>query len=250
IIDKVIAAAGLKNGQLLSESKDCTGVKMPKLAETMFIRSEEAGSNDSENDFNLQIEVPPGGFNFLATADVLEESENEVPVQKNNKGASEAAAKEPATPTESQPSMDMPTPPATAASGRAESDSSATLAERSMAMPIAAENAAADAINASALPAGFAPYLASSQVASMAGWPAASVPSTTEATSGGLVPGIYGGVVPMPFPPHIAMQYGYVPPQMYGMQPMSHIASIGPPGIGDGGDVSNPPSGAAAAKDP
>ncbi|KAJ1795788.1 hypothetical protein LPJ75_007369, partial [Coemansia sp. RSA 2598] len=96
IIDKVIAAAGLKNGQLLSESKDCTGVKMPKLAETMFIRSEEAGSDDSENDFNLQIEVPPGGFNFLATADVLEDSE--------------AAAKEPATPTESQPSMDMPAP--------------------------------------------------------------------------------------------------------------------------------------------
>ncbi|KAJ2844479.1 hypothetical protein J3B02_004951, partial [Coemansia erecta] len=93
VIDKVISASNSKDEYNLSESKDCTGVKMPKL-ESMFIHSEEADAQDSDNDFNLQIEVPPGGFNFLATAEVLEDSENEASLSdNNNESASELAAK-------------------------------------------------------------------------------------------------------------------------------------------------------------
>ncbi|KAJ2854421.1 hypothetical protein J3B02_002679 [Coemansia erecta] len=127
--------------------------------------------------------------------------------------------------------------------------SPATSTAQDITMPMPADNPTGDNAfdGVSVVPAGFVPYLTSSQIASMANWPVFNVPSTA-ATSGGAVPGMYGGgVVPMPFPPHIAMQYGYVPPQIHGMQPISPAAGIGPPGIGDNSDIGNPKTGAVAA---
>ncbi|KAJ1881494.1 hypothetical protein LPJ57_001579, partial [Coemansia sp. RSA 486] len=273
IIDKVIvgsadpaASAGSAGEWLVSGSKECAGVKMPKL-ESMFIHTEETDAQDSDNDFNLQIEVPPGGFSFIAGAEALADSESD-------QGASESGFKNSAALAESQESMDMPKP-VHAQESNTEHDSHVggfveplkhplaatepepepaqsnyegkavpvTSTAQSIMMPVPADNGTANVIEAGTMPGGFAPYLESSQVTNMATWAAASVPSTTS---------IYGGVVPMPFPPHIAMQYGYVPPQMYGMQPMRPIAGVvgGPPGIGDNSDVvGNPKAGATSAKD-
>ncbi|KAJ2715392.1 hypothetical protein H4R19_001227, partial [Coemansia spiralis] len=200
-VDRVLGATGAPR------AADSLAVKMPKLR-SMSVAPPAAGTEDSG--FNVQIVVPPGGITFIAAPDIV-----------NGCDSSSAA------------SLAMPAP-APAAEDRA-----AAPAEKEVggfAHPLAALNAntaagteqpAEAAAAARQQPAGFSPY-----GVGLPGPEHTWVATTAAGAPGMGGPGAYG-MLPMPYPPHIAMQLGYMPPHMYSMpgEPLA-VSPLGiPPAV-------------------
>ncbi|KAJ1890970.1 hypothetical protein LPJ66_007184 [Kickxella alabastrina] len=270
IVDSVVAAptvdvetpllrpSVLVTGQVGSVS----GVKMPKLM-PLFMQN-DAGSEETDIDFNTQVVVPPGGLTFIASAEMVEGSDSDSLYGDDNEDTEKHGSAPDITVAMSMPeavhvdiSAQDPAIDAAHVGGfvhpvkslaqsigqgvlgnvrveQVESESVAAAAAvsqadtTSMVMPDPAAHPAL-LLEAALLPVGFNPYGVGHHAAAAA---AGSIPSWSAAggtSAGSMGPGMYG-VMPMPYPPHIAMQYGYMPPHMYGMQTMSPVAGVAPPG--------------------
>ncbi|KAJ2787714.1 hypothetical protein GGI15_000485 [Coemansia interrupta] len=255
LIDGVFGAPASGAG-LVASPIECQCVRMPKLS-SIFIDT-DTDPQDPEDDFNMKVDVPPGGFTFIASAAVVDESDDEDNDAAQQKGADGAITTAMPQPTHADESVDTDAAaPAKNVGGFAHpikgssldvasmdrsEPTPASLAEGvTMVMPVPAEDSTRDA-EVSAVPEGvFTPYGVSAQAApAMPRWsPVSGLPATTASMPGGM----YGGM-PMPFPPHMAMQYGYAPPHMYGMQSISPVggAVVVPPGMGGPGSEAKPSS--------
>ncbi|KAI8323667.1 hypothetical protein GQ54DRAFT_303193 [Martensiomyces pterosporus] len=236
-----------------------SGVCMPKMP-SMFANTDESEPVDS--DFNAQVIVPPGGLRFMASADIVDDSDDEsageeeaeadekasnepvvemvqisrvhdgpadisMPVPDNSKDLSDLEGTDTAGvggfahPTQQLTHTNTQPPAAPSNTGAPaeplDESAAAAAATAGTSMPVPD----VDASNAAAAlgllpgsihhPAGFNAYGAPPGV-SMHSWSAAGATPTTIPS----MPGMYG-VMPLPYPPHLAMQYGYIPPQMYNM---------------------------------
>ncbi|KAJ1888257.1 hypothetical protein LPJ66_008667 [Kickxella alabastrina] len=270
IVDSVVAAptvdaeapllrpSVLVTGQVGSVS----GVKMPKLV-PLFMQN-DAGLEEMDIDFNTQVIVPPGGLTFIASAEMVEGSDSDSLYGDDNEDTekhgsapditiamsmpesvhADISAQDPATDAAHVGGFVHPVKSLAQSIGQGvlgnvraeqvESESvagAATVSQAdttSMVMPDPAAHPAL-LLEAALLPVGFNPYGVGHHAAAAA---AGSIPSWSAAggtSAGSMGPGMYG-VMPMPYPPHIAMQYGYMPPHMYGMQTMSPVAGVAPPG--------------------
>ncbi|KAJ1720645.1 hypothetical protein LPJ53_004753 [Coemansia erecta] len=255
IIDCVFSAPASGAG-LVASPIECQCVKMPKLS-SIFVET-ETDLQDPDDDFNMKVDVPPGGFTFIASAAMVEGSDDEddeATQQKDTEGAASMAMPQPThadEPTDADGASaakdvggfahPIKGPSLEAASTSRPEPTPASLADGvTMVMPVPADDSTRD-VEVSAVPDGvFTPYGVSAQAApAMPRWsPVSGLPATTAAIPGGM----YGGM-PMPFPPHMAMQYGYAPPHMYGMQSISPVggAVVAPPGMGSAGSEAKPGS--------
>ncbi|KAJ1947394.1 hypothetical protein GGF37_000466 [Kickxella alabastrina] len=265
IVDSVVAtptvdveAPLLVTGQVRSVS----GVKMPKLI-PLFMQN-DAGSEEADIDFNTQVVVPPGGLTFIASAEMVEGSDSDSLYGDDNEDTEKHSSAPDITVAMSMPeavhvdiSAQDPAMNAAHVGGfvhpvkslaqsigqgvlgnvraeQVESESVAAAAAvsqvdmTSMVMPDPAAHPAL-LLEAALLPVGFNPYGVGHHAAAAAAGSIPSWPAAEGTSAGSMGPGMYG-VMPMPYPPHIAMQYGYMPPHMYGMQTMSPVAGVAPPG--------------------
>ncbi|KAI7822095.1 hypothetical protein BX661DRAFT_173152 [Kickxella alabastrina] len=244
IVDSVVAAPTvdveaplLVTGQVRSVS----GVKMPKLI-PLFMQN-DAGSEEADIDFNTQVVVPPGGLTFIASAEMVEGSDSDsfapditVAMSMPEAVHVDISAQDPAMNAAHVGGFVHPVKSLAQSIGQGvlgnvraeqvESESVAAAAAvsqvdmTSMVMPDPAAHPAL-LLEAALLPVGFNPSGGSEFYSKLAGGR-----RDISRVDG---PGMYG-VMPMPYPPHIAMQYGYMPPHMYGMQTMSPVAGVAPPG--------------------
>ncbi|KAJ2391890.1 hypothetical protein GGI05_002822 [Coemansia sp. RSA 2603] len=247
IIDRIFSVPA-SGANLVANSIECQCVRLSKLSS--IVVDSENDSQDADDDFNMKVYVPPGGFTFIASAAVVDGSDDEEDEAAQQKGTENAAAMTMPQPTHADESPDGDEADAAKdvggfvhpIKGASLEDTSTSQAEQAptsladgvtMVMPVPADDATRD-IEGSGVPSDvFTPYGVSAQAApAMPRWsPGPGLPTTTAAIPSGM----YGGM-PMPFPPHMAMMYGYAPPHMYGMQSISPVGSSGvgvvPPGVG------------------
>ncbi|KAJ2745459.1 hypothetical protein GGI20_002166 [Coemansia sp. BCRC 34301] len=225
-------SSNLVSSSSLSMRQASDVVKMPRLGAVFATEA----CTDGEGEFRAQVAVPPGGLSFIASAAVMQESEDEeevkmpVPVD-GGEGAAETA-------TESVGGFAHPT------EGLAGVSSSSSVAQ----MPVPADHAGADAEQRGLPPSGFDVYGMSGSV-----WPPSSAPAVAGGDGGRAPlsssshPGMFGAL-PMPYPPlphhALAMHCGFLPPLMYGVPlppppmgspapaPSSGAAGAPPPGLG------------------
>ncbi|KAJ2590541.1 hypothetical protein IWW49_001967 [Coemansia sp. RSA 1797] len=175
-------------------------VHAPKIA-ALTVDPGTARAEDSE--FRMQVVVPPGGLSFIASAEVVNglDEVKDVPVPTEPVGLTQ-----PETPIEQVATT------AAAASEPAEQDEVVTAVTEvapteqadgstAMMMPVAADHTGMGG----PVPAGFAGF----------GVPPGGA-NNWAATTGAMSAAAFG-MMPLPYPPHLAMQCGYLGPHMYGM---------------------------------
>ncbi|KAJ2083108.1 hypothetical protein H4R24_001083 [Coemansia sp. RSA 988] len=267
IVDRVLECAnggygGDKATQLASVAPDVRAansqaVIMPEL-KCMAIQSD--GSDAEDGNFNGHVVMPPGGISFIASADIAEGTDSEE--ADENEVAADAAVEESqrSAPVEVSSGVVMPLP--------VEVGDSSGIAEKHVggfAHPFPANGQATAAVpneggesvgaadnsqsNGTAIatlaptdshprengvtvppPVGFGGYGAP-PTGIMPNWTTTTAPAGAGAVASPIsgVPGGFG-MMPMLYPPHLAMQYGYLPPHMYNM-----------PGVNAAGVGANPP---------
>ncbi|KAJ2071498.1 hypothetical protein GGH13_003313 [Coemansia sp. S155-1] len=231
-----------------------TMVKMPRLGTVFADASGEEGG-----EFNTQVAIPPGGLTFIASAAVMQESDDDDSVSASVDIADIADAMRGAVlepndvmPTPARADDDGPTTVTHAETGTesvggfahpTESFAKTVLAQATQGvsaavvapqMPIPADHTPA---------AGGVPPPSGFDVYGMASWPPPATPVSASAVDGSAassaMPAMYGAL-PLPYPlPHpLAMHCGFLPPLMYGVPP-----SMGSPVVPGGGAAPPPPPG-------
>ncbi|KAJ2798398.1 hypothetical protein H4R20_004837, partial [Coemansia guatemalensis] len=240
-----------------SKTADSQAVIMPAL-KCMSVQPE--GSDAEDSDFNGQVVVPPGGISFIASADIVEgiDSEemgkNEGPAVTMAEESQRSAAVEVSSGVVMPLPLDMevpseaagknvggfahPFPPTgqttAAAVTAAPNDGGETVDvadnnqsnETAAIMPTPVDSHPGENGVAGPPPVGFGGYGAP-PTGIVPNWLATTAPAGAAAVASTMpgVPGGFGGM-PMLYPPHLAMQYGYLPPHMYNM-PGVNAAGIG-----------------------
>ncbi|KAJ2481984.1 hypothetical protein IWW56_001367 [Coemansia sp. RSA 2131] len=176
-------------------------VHAPKIA-ALTVDPGTARAEDSE--FRMQVVVPPGGLSFIASAEVVNglDEVKDVPVPTEPVSLTQpetlveqvettaATASEPAEQGEVVAAVTATVAPTEQADG-----------STAMMMPVAADHTGMGG----PIPAGFAGF----------GAPPGGANSWA-ATTGAMSAAAFG-MMPLPYPPHLAMQCGYLGPHMYGM---------------------------------
>ncbi|KAJ2501374.1 hypothetical protein GGH96_001983 [Coemansia sp. RSA 1972] len=190
IVDKVVgpdAAATPLSAQT---------VHAPKIA-ALTVDPGTARAEDSE--FRMQVVVPPGGLTFIASAAVVngldEVKDMPVPTEPVGLGQPEPPIEQVAT-TAATASESAEQSEVVAVASTEQADGSTA-----MMMPVAADHAGMGG----PVPAGFAGF----------GAPPGGA-NNWAATTGAMSAAAFG-MMPLPYPPHLAMQCGYLGPHMYGM---------------------------------
>ncbi|KAJ1753231.1 hypothetical protein LPJ79_000510 [Coemansia sp. RSA 1821] len=219
-------------------------VKMPKIA-ALTVDPGSARSEDSE--FSMQVVVPPGGLSFIASDDIVEGTDD-----KDKSGTKQeapaASMPEPTQPIAAEkhdsgesrkvggfahPTKMLAEPTAGAKAAVEEGGSELAAANNAVSMPVPNESAPTGHQH----PGGFGVFGMPMAGAAGPGWTAAAT-----GASGVSVPGAFG-MMPLPYPPHIAMQYGYLPPHMYNMPGPN---SVGMAAATTGTPISGSPAAASA----
>ncbi|KAJ2757351.1 hypothetical protein GGI19_000070 [Coemansia pectinata] len=248
-----------------STRKTMNVVKMPRLGTVFADASGEEGG-----EFSTQVAIPPGGLTFIASAAVMQESDDDDSVSASVDIADIADAMR-GTALESSDDVPMPSHtddgPAAVAHAETSTESVGGFAHPpdSFAQTILAQaTQAARIVEGSAAAAGaavVAPQMpvpadhtpaagelppSGFDVYGMASWPQSATPVSASAIDGSAasatampsLPGMYGAL-PLPYPlPHpLAMHCGFLPPLMYGVPP-----SMGSP-VAPGGAAPPPPPG-------
>ncbi|KAJ2736504.1 hypothetical protein IW152_000679 [Coemansia sp. BCRC 34962] len=237
-------------------------VKMPRLGTVFGLVSGE----DAE--FTAQVAVPPGGLTFIASAAVMQESDDDSVSASVDiaeiADAMRGAAMEPASEVERVGGFVHPAAGSIAKALLAQAkqqqqqqtikteESSSPSSSSGMAppqMPVPADHTPAS--GELVPPSGFDVY-------GMTSWATATTTSVSAPVAEGVLPsataampalpGMYGAM-PLPYPlPHhpLPMHCGFIPPLMYGVPPsMGSPAPPPPPGLGPTASVST----AAASSD-
>ncbi|KAJ2454224.1 hypothetical protein EV183_001709 [Coemansia sp. RSA 2336] len=199
-------------------------VKMPKIA-ALTVDPGSARSEDSE--FSMQVVVPPGGLSFIAADDAVEGADDK-DKSYTKQAAPMSSMPEPTQSTAADkhgsdeghkvggfahPTRMFAGPTASAKAAAEEGGSELAGANNAVSMPVPDDNAPMGHQHAG----GFGVFGMPMAGAAGPGWTAAAAAAAAATGASGVsVPGAFG-MMPLPYPPHIAMQYGYLPPHMYSM---------------------------------
>ncbi|KAJ2401622.1 hypothetical protein GGI23_001271 [Coemansia sp. RSA 2559] len=250
----------------MAQAAESQDVKIPKPT-SIFVRNSGDGCDGGDSDgegFNTTVVVPPGGLTFIASAELVDDSDPEdaadasVPQLKDSTRSEpietrDSTRSEPIETKDSAieaPAMALPVPdmladasatrisgtervggfaPATgklpAEAASGDAPQHSSIAGHSSAMDMPTPaHGPANITGSDAPPAGFMYGGGPPSWMPAATGPAGAAAATTGVPS---MPGVYG-MMPMHhyMPPLAAMQYGgYFPPHMYGMPEMSAVGS-------------------------
>ncbi|KAJ2611664.1 hypothetical protein H4S08_003051 [Coemansia sp. RSA 1365] len=251
LVDRVLGYANGGNGEdrvtqltsdvLNARSAGSQAVIMPAL-KYMSIRSD--GSDAENSDFNGHVVVPPGGISFIASADVVDDTDSEevaanevlavttaeglersiavevsagvvMPLPLDMNGASEAVAKHVGGFAQQFPTDDQV--PVAAPEDNGDAADNSQRNGTTTIMPAPGSHPGVNGVTVPP-PVGFGGYGAP-PTGILPNWAATTAPPGVAAAAAATMPGVPSGfgVMPMLYPPHIAMQYGYLPPHMYNM---------------------------------
>ncbi|KAJ2156502.1 hypothetical protein GGF46_005147 [Coemansia sp. RSA 552] len=234
IVDRSLGSDTDNGAVRRSRGADSQAVKMPMLKSMSVNPSEGPGTEDG--DFSAQVVVPPGGLSFIASAAVVNGSDGEeagddaevpevpMPAPVHHEGESKDGGADSERvggfthPTKSFVSA-LEVDKEEQAPEKTDTDKGDASVRALATAAVQVDNAA---VSAPPLPSGYNAFGAP---------PAGVAPNWSVAgstTAGVVAPGTYG-MMPLPYPPHIAMQYGYMPPHMFSMPAMSGVAATGGP---------------------